>query len=142
MHVGETAGNMLREINDELGRRANNALRGSGLTLSQVGVLMRLREAPDGLMTMSDLSAKFRVTQPTMSGLVRRLEKKGLVRVLGDPADRRIRNVLITQRGRTLCDEGERSMQRHEEFLLSGLTEEERVEFLRLLAKVRDDIVG
>lgn len=142
MHMEDTAGNMIREINDELGRQANNALRNSGLTLSQMGVLTHLDEAPDGLLTIGELGKRLHVTQPTMSGLVSRLEKKRLVRVLGDPDDRRIRNVLITEQGRGVCRDGESHMRAHEERLLRPLAPEERAEFLRLLGKVRDSLVG
>lgn len=142
MRMENTAGNMIREINDELGRQANNALRVSGLTLSQIGVLTRLDAAPDGLLTIGELAKRFHVTQPTMSGLVNRLEKKQLVRVLGDPDDRRIRNVLITEQGRGVCREGEGHMRAHEERLLRPLSPEEHTEFLRLLGKVRDGLLG
>lgn len=142
MHTEDTVGNMIREINDELARQANNALRNSGLTLSQIGVLTHLDEAPDGLLTIGELGKRLHVTQPTMSGLVNRLEKKQLVRVLGDPDDRRIRNVLITERGRAVCRDGEGHMRTHEERLLHSLTPEERTEFLRLLGKVRDGFIA
>lgn len=141
MRAENTAGNMIREINDELARQANNALRADGLTLSQMGVLTHLDTAPDGLMTIGDLGRKLHVTQPTMSGLVSRLEKKRLVKVLGDPEDRRVRNILITQQGRGVCRRGEGHMREHEERLLGSLTSEERTEFLRLLGKVRDGLL-
>lgn len=141
MQAEDTAGNMIREINDELARRANNALRADGMTLSQMGVLVHLDEAPDGLMTIGELGRELHVTQPTMSGLVNRLEKKKLVKVLGDPADRRVRNILITEQGRGVCRRGEEHMRQHEERLLHDLAPDERGEFLRLLGKVRDGLL-
>lgn len=137
-----TAGNLFREIDDELERRANAQLRPSGLTLSQMGVLMRLRDAPDGIMTVSELAERLHVSQPTASGLVNRLEQKGLVRVLGDTSDRRVRNVLVTSEGRRLCAEGDGHMRATEERLLRGLAPDERAEFLCLLARVHDDLLG
>lgn len=142
MQQEDTAGNMIREINDELARRANNALRADGMTLSQLGVLMHLRAAPDGLLTVTELGHELHVTQPTMSGLVTRMEKKQLVKVLGDPEDRRVRNVLITGQGRAVCQEGEKHMRQHEELLLGSLTSEEQPEFLRMLKKVHDGLVA
>lgn len=142
MRVEDTAGEMIREINDELARQANNQLRVAGVTMSQIGLLLQLEVAPDGLLTVGELASKLHVSQPTASGLVNRLEKKRLVKVLGDPDDRRVRHVLLTGAGRQCCREGERNMADAEERLLHNLNADERAVFLALLRRVRDGLLG
>lgn len=78
-----------REIEDILPR---------GLTRAQFGVLNRLfRLERDE--TISDLANAFQVAQPTMSSTVKRLAGKGLVSLIQDADDRRIRWVRITSNG-------------------------------------------
>ena len=72
-----------------------------GLTTAQFAVLnhlLRLRVQ----QTISELASALQVSQPTMSSTVRRLEDKGLIALVPDPDDRRIRRVAVTPAGRAI----------------------------------------
>jgi DNA-binding MarR family transcriptional regulator len=63
------------------------------------------REGPARVTT---LAAAARIGQPSMTELVQRLERQGLVTRVGDPEDRRVALVTITNAGRALLDDQRR----------------------------------
>ena len=135
-----TCGALLKQINDMMEKNANNDLRGQNLTISQSGVLVLLDEKEEKTATFKELEKKYGGSQPTMVGILGRLEQKNLVEILTDPDDRRIRMAHLTREGEEKCKEGYRHMKAAEELLLRGLTAEERTEFLRLLLKIRESM--
>ncbi|HET6500175.1 MAG TPA: MarR family transcriptional regulator [Amycolatopsis sp.] len=56
----------------------------------------------EGPCRITDLAAREGVTQPSMTGLVSRLERQGYVRRRNDPSDGRIVLVAITEAGRAM----------------------------------------
>lgn len=135
-----TCGAMIKQIHDELEKRANNALRPHNLTMAQMSVLLALNDVVDKQIPLKNLEQIFHVAQSTAAGIVSRLEQKGLIEALGDPGDRRIKKVQITEKGRERCREAEQHMEQTEERILSKLTETEQVILLTLLQKVRDSL--
>jgi DNA-binding MarR family transcriptional regulator len=67
------------------------------LSLSAAATLSMLRSA--GPCRVSDLAAQEGITQPSMTGLVTRLERQGYVERRHDPSDGRIVLVAITEAG-------------------------------------------
>ncbi len=72
-----------------------------GITVAQFSVLNHLLRL-DVQQTISELASAMQVAQPTMSSTVRKLEDKGLVELIHEPNDRRIRRVAVTNAG-ALC---------------------------------------
>ena len=133
-------GTLLKQINDIMEKNANNALRGQDLTISQSGVLVLLDEKEEKTATFKELEKEFGVSQPTMVGLLSRLEQKHLVEILADPDDKRIRRARLTQKGEEKCKEGYKHMRSAEELLLGDLTAEEKSEFINFLLKIRNSL--
>lgn len=135
-----TCGALVKQINDELGKRANNALRPHNLTMAQMQVLLTLDDVSSGQMSLKDLEQSLHVAQSTAAGIVSRLEQKGLIEALGDPEDKRVKKVRITAKGLERCREADQNMEETETYILSRLTETEQEILLTLLKKVRDSI--
>lgn len=93
------AGEILKQINDELAKRANNALKKDGLTFSQAGVILTLGEKQKEGMSIKELSRSICVAQPTMTGIIDRLQEKGIVQSCSDRNDKRVRMVTLTEKG-------------------------------------------
>ncbi|MFD5466359.1 MarR family winged helix-turn-helix transcriptional regulator [Kitasatospora sp. NPDC127059] len=108
-----------------------------GLTLMQGKTLSLLRE-PRPMRTLADLLA---CDASNVTGIVDRLEARGLVRREVDPADRRVKNVLLTE-------EGEETVRRIRADMMSGLTgleqldDEDRHALQALLARVFSEPTG
>lgn len=132
-----TCGALLKQINDIMEKNANNALRGEDLTISQSGVLVLLDGKEEKEATFKELEKSFGVSQPTMVGILSRLEQKNLVEILDDPSDKRIRRAHLTKEGADKCKEGYKHMKAAERLLMGSLTEDEKKEFFRLLVKIR-----
>jgi DNA-binding MarR family transcriptional regulator len=80
--------------------RINQVLR-AGASMRSVAALLTLRRLEEeGPLRISDLAAAELVAQPTMTGIVGRLEQDGLARRSPDPADARAVLVALTDAGR------------------------------------------
>lgn len=132
-----SCGTLLKQIHDIMEKNANNILREQDLTISQSGVLVLLDGKEGKTASFKELEKDFGVSQPTMVGILNRLVQKDFVEVLTDSEDKRIRKARLTQKGAEKCKEGYKHMNSAEEQLLKSLTEEEKMEFNRLLLKVR-----
>ena len=137
MSKNYSCGTLLKQIHDIMEKNANNVLREQDLTISQSGVLVLLDEKEGKTASFKELEKDFGVSQPTMVGILNRLVQKGLVEVLTDSEDKRIRKAHLTQKGADKCKEGYKHMNSAEEQLLKSLTNNEKKEFNRLLLKVR-----
>ena len=83
-----------------LARRFDDALRPIGLTNGQFSLLMSLnRPEPAGLASVATLLAMDRTT---LTAALKPLQRRGLLMVAKDPADRRGRRLSLTPAGKTL----------------------------------------
>jgi DNA-binding MarR family transcriptional regulator len=83
-----------------LARRFDEALRPIGLTNGQFSLMMALnRPAPPRIGPVAELLAMDRTT---LTAALKPLERRGLVKVMADPEDRRGRLMKLTRAGRDL----------------------------------------
>lgn len=126
---------LVKKLHDRLEKNANNSLRGQDLTTMQVSFLLELESASEQQRSMKELERHFGIAQPTVAGIVSRLEQKGLVETYIDPADRRMKQVRMTPAGKNCCAEAAIHMEESESTLLKGFTHEEREQFNTLLIR-------
>jgi DNA-binding MarR family transcriptional regulator len=98
------------------------------LSLTQLRVLAILR---DRRVRMSELADYLGLDKSTISGLVDRAEKRGLLRRAPNPVDGRATDVFLTAEGLQLADLGEAKIARSLSPMTGTLT---RTETLRLTA--------
>ena len=108
------------------------------LSPSQFNILNLLDEAPEGFSQIT-LSRRLIMHRSNITGLVDRLEARGLVRRVENPTDRRAFNVVLTPAGRDLL----RSIQPHyyaaAEVVWSGISEERARQILAELQAISDN---
>jgi DNA-binding MarR family transcriptional regulator len=86
-----------------LARRFDEALRPLGLTNGQFSLLMSLnRPKPAGMGSVASLLAMDRTT---LTAALKPLERRGLIKVMADPEDRRSRLLALTPKGTRLLAE-------------------------------------
>jgi DNA-binding MarR family transcriptional regulator len=73
-----------------------------GLTAAQAKVLLRL--GPEESIPMRTLARSLGYDPSNLTGLVDKLEDRGLIERRPDPADRRVKAIVITEEGRRLRD--------------------------------------
>ena len=130
----------IKRIDNALEREANGNLQTLNLTMQQNRVLIHLSHAEDSTLSLKALEEHFGAAQSTVAGLVSRLEKKGLVEALSDPADKRIKLVRLTKEGQRLHAVSRQMVVESEERLTALLSEEEQATLLSCLKKMWDAV--
>ena len=87
----------LLEVMRPIERRLGLVLLESGLTLTQFRVLLLLENS---LRTPSELSSKLGVSKPLITGLLKDLERSGVIGLMGCKLDRRSIRVQLTAAGK------------------------------------------
>ena len=72
-----------------------------GLTGPQLAVLKMLE--PVGKLSLSELSWKIRARNSTVTGIIDRMEREGLVERRRSDEDRRVVHIVLTRKGRSLA---------------------------------------
>lgn len=105
----------------------NCSLKQEELTKSQMDIIRFLidQRKEDKLTNQRDLERYFSVSNPTISGLLDRLEKKGMIVRTASPKDKRIRNIELTEKAITLYDRLKATIDGLERTMLRGLSPEQ-----------------
>jgi DNA-binding MarR family transcriptional regulator len=142
-HASVVRGRQLDEIAEALPQRAATLSRlflrraTLAVTRTEVGVLYALRDRP---RRITELAANEGVTQPAITLLVNRLERRGWLRRGADPSDRRVVLVSLTRAGEAVFDHlrGEYRALVHEEM---ATLEDDDVESLVRSIEVLDGLI-
>lgn len=129
-------GILIKQINDNIARLANNELRQNNLTLSQLRYLEYIYTNKGTPVPFKYLEKHFEVSQPTVAGILRRLENKKLVKTKQSESGGKAKTVCLTSKGMALYESAEERRLETEIYLLSPLKDDERIEFQDTLVKV------
>lgn len=105
------------------------------LSVVQIRLLGVLRDRQAGML---ELAGVLGLDKSSMTGLVSRAEKRGLIRRSPSPHDGRAVLVSLTPLGRRLVEQGVAGISRRVTALTSQLTPAQRAEFTRLAATLLD----
>ncbi|MDB6163571.1 MAG: MarR family transcriptional regulator [Xanthomonadaceae bacterium] len=137
--TGSTLGLLFRQLRDGMWARMANelAMAGHELTFSQYIVL---KELATGKAGVTELARSAQLDPGAMTRLLDKLETRGLVARVADPADRRALNINLTDVGRVLWEEVNHLGLRVRERAMRGLSEADEEQLTRLLMQVRDNL--
>lgn len=124
------AGKAHQQINQEAKRR----LGPFGVTPGQYAVLKVLWEAD--AQSGSAIGERLVLDSATLTGLIDRLARAGLVERRPDPSDRRVNRLHLTPAGRELRDPLDREMDEMNAAVLSRFTDPDARRLLELLARL------
>lgn len=102
------------------------------LTASQGKTLTALRRGP---IAMRTLARRLACDASNVTGIINRLEKRGLVRREASPSDRRVTNLVITPEGERVTDAIREKMSATKDGL-NSLSDEDRDRLADLLERV------
>jgi DNA-binding MarR family transcriptional regulator len=119
----------------------NNSLKELELTASQLAVLkdLALQEELDRgekAITPGSIAERLQTDRPTITGILNRLEKRGLLTMEVSPKDRRFHMVLLTAKAMDLVPKLEEKSTETITKAVANLTTEEQEVLNRLLIKV------
>jgi len=119
-------------------RRAHALLEVIGLYRGQPPVLHALWER-EGL-SQAELAAKIHVTPPTLSRMIQRMTKAGLLTTEADPADQRVSRVCLTDDGREIKQRVLGTWVQLGTEMLAGFTPEEKAQVRRFLERMAENL--
>jgi len=108
----------------------------AGITAAQSGALYCLKENDGCLFT--ELSRALGLDKSAITGLVDRLESKGLVERRLTPADRRAISIVLTAAGKDAAERCLKVTRAFNSAITEGLSEKEIETFSKILQKVID----
>ena len=114
-----------------------------GLTavrLRVLGELSRLEAFGVSEVNQRDLEQAEQVTHPTMTEMIKRLEKKGFVTCTTNTSDRRYKKISCTERSRNLYLELAQADEAITEPICAGLSAEKKAELIRFTDCMLDNI--
>jgi DNA-binding MarR family transcriptional regulator len=110
-----------------------------GLSINEFQILLRVDRAREAGVRLGELCSAVRLTQPSLSRAVARLERHGWLRRAGAPGDGRGVLVTVTASGREVLAQGSAvHTQTISELLLDRLTPDEQDLLARALTRVAE----
>lgn len=129
-------GMLIKRISDSITRISNNELRENDLTLTQIRYLEYLYLHACAPTPFKELEAFFQVSQPTVTGIMRRLESKGLILTQPVAYGGKAKAAVLTRDGARRYEIADARRSEMETRLLAPLNDAEKARFCTLLQKV------
>ena len=135
-------GKILKIVSNYMDKDMNNCLSDYNITRSQMGILIYIQvaECKNIEANQVDIEKEFNLKNPTVTGLINRLEEKGYIKRVRSDKDKRYNKLELTESGREILNKGKRKAQENEEKLLKILTDNEIKELKRILTKIVNNI--
>lgn len=136
---GSALGLLFRQVRDAMWARMEQELAAAGheLTFSQ---FMTIKKLATGTASVTDLARAADLNPGAMTRLLDKLEARGLIERVADPADRRALHIHLTEAGTAIWRDIDQCGQRVRERALGGMDEATREQLTRLLEQVRDNL--
>ena len=133
-------GNLIKHLNKMFEQQINENMISVNVTRSQMEVLVYTYiKNKNGIeVNQVDLEKDLNLKNPTVTGLISRLEKKGYMKREKSSKGPNYKSVLIADEGIRIIEEGKRITDNVEKEMFSVLDKDEKKELTRLLQKVID----
>lgn len=115
---------------------SNHELAPYELTHTQYKILMLLYRMQDQPLCQIDIETHFAMTNPSVTGILQNLEKKGLVERIQNPDDRRSKLLHLTEKALAMQTELHALGESLENQVTANLTPEESQQLISLLKKI------
>ena len=134
-------GHLLRHLHCCNDQAMTELLESRELTASQGHVLGFINHSPTPPCAR-DIEEAFRLSHPTVSGLLSRLEKKGFLEFRPDAHDRRCKRIYLLPKAIELNEALHRAIDENEARLVQGFTPQEQEQFRALLIRAIHNMDG
>ncbi|WP_343250460.1 MarR family winged helix-turn-helix transcriptional regulator [Diplocloster hominis] len=137
-------GHEIHAISNLIGRKIEEQKRNSGIegiTPVQSWILRFLQENRHRDVFQKDVEQEFSITRSTVTGILKLMEKNGIIRRISVPEDARLKKLVITGKGEAICQTVYHNICEMEELLVRGMTAREVDTMLELLGKVKKNLL-
>ena len=132
-------GHIMKLLSDRMRGKADQDFKEHNITLSQARIIKFL-SLSGGAATQKAIEEHLEVSHPTVVGIVTRMKNNGFLLCDTDEADKRNKIVKLTEKAICLDKKLRSSMDKREELLLKGLSENEIRELRRMLLIMYNNI--
>ncbi len=136
MQERTTIGFLIKQINNGYEKEFTNRLRALGITSSQCEVLDFLFTSSREEITQRDIERALNLKNPTVTGLLKRLDEKGFILSVPSNKDKRCKNIYLTEKAYDIQKRMEMNRKKLDKMLTIGMTKKETAAFEKLLEKV------
>lgn len=138
---GSTLGLLFRQVRDAMWARMEQELAAAGheLNFSQ---FITIKTLAAGTASVTELARAAYLHPGAMTRLLDKLEARGILARVSDPADRRALHIHLTPLGLTIWNDVNDCARRVRAQATAGLGEDEQAELTRLLGHVRDNLLS
>ena len=136
----EQIGTKFKKIHNIIGNEFNKKMARVDLTRSQMEVLMYLIKSKDKDISGRDIEKFFDLTNPTVSGILDRLEIKGFITRVPSIADARIKHIKATDKAIEIKEESKKMRREIQKKMFGGLSKEDIAAIDALLDKILNSI--
>ena len=133
-------GPVVHQISNAFEKAANYLLKKFDITSSQADVLLFLIHCTDESVCQKRIEDHLNISNPTMTGILKRMEKKNLIESCIDDNDRRFKNIALTKKALKINVKMEKHIMELENKLTKGLSASEVKMLRQLLTKVHNNI--
>lgn len=132
--------NLIRSISQKSMVASNQAMKDLKINQQQARVIAYIAENQDKGLIQKDLAEVFHRRGASITSMLQGLERNGYIERRIPKDNERQKNLYILPKGLSIVQQINQIFDRSESNLISSLTENERVEFLRILEKIDQNL--
>ena len=136
MRERKTIGFMFKQINNVYEKEFNSRLRTLGITASQCAVLDYLFVSSKEEVTQRDIEKALSLRNPTVTGLIKRLEENGYLFSVPSDRDKRCKNIYLTEKAYDIQRRMEMDRKRIDKRFTLGMNKKEKAALEKVLERV------
>lgn len=136
MEPKKSIGVLMKQINTIYEKEFNQKLKALGVTASQCTVLTYLFNSRKESINQRDIERHLNLKNPTVTGLLKRLDEKGFVFTIPSSSDKRCKNVYLTEKAYDIQKKLEQNRRQLDKRCTLGLSSKEVDSLKRMLDKV------
>ena len=135
-------GRMFKIIHTAIRTKGNKRLLEKNLTSSQMDILVFIanEEKEKKEINQVDIERHFSLTNPTVTGLLNRLQEKNFIKRVPSKKDARFNSIVLTKYGKNFMKDCQHDVENFEKALIGNLDDNEKKELIGLLEKVLSSI--
>ena len=122
---GRPIGFLVKQINNVFEKELNERLKDIGITSSQCAVLDYLFHTSKEEVSQRDVEKNLNLKNPTVTGILRRLDEKGYILCVPNAHDKRKKNIYLTEKAYDIQRRMEADRRKLDRELTRGLTKRE-----------------
>lgn len=133
---GNQIGFIVKQINNIYEKELNERLKKLGITSSQCAVLDYLFHTNKEEVNQRDVEKSLSLKNPTVTGILKRMEEKGFILSVPNAVDKRKKNIYLTEKAYDIQRKMDADRRKLDKRLTIGLSKKEVAALSRGLEKV------